>query len=203
MPGGYQQIYEGLLPRLAVCDFSEAAGRLGLERAHGGGVYLPSFLGRGYEINAKGVFPADGELETVNVNNLSILAYYVLSHGSGEPKLTFSPLDRLSGMLAGSFHAVDWMPQPLLLALEGSYEKFCAAAKALGAEPEPEAGATAWRFWPLPKIPVRVIFYAADEEFPCELKILFDDHSTRFLSFECLAFLQGRLCAALAEFSKK
>ena len=75
---GYEQIYESLIPRLSTCDFSEGAVRLGMS-LHPNGTLSVGFLGREYEISARGVNAMDGK--PVHVNNRSVLAYFALSRG--------------------------------------------------------------------------------------------------------------------------
>ena len=189
---GYEQIYLDLVPRLARCDLAESAARLGLDVLPNGDVRA-NFCGRQYVISATGVDPADGQ--AVDVNCRSVLAYYILSPGRGEPGQSFLPLTRLTGMIAGqkSFDK-GLMVRPLLREFGDDYGKFCSVANQLGGVLDPVAtagGEHCWTFPVLPRIPVRLIFYEADEEFPADIQILFERTATRFLEFECLAFLTG------------
>jgi hypothetical protein len=82
---------------------------------------------------------------------------------------------------------------------EAGYEAFVRAARALGGqriEGSPQGG-NAWQFELLPKIRARVVYEEADEEYPLEIKVLFDNRAIEFLEFECLAFLNGCLVEAL------
>ena len=45
------------------------------------------------------------------------------------------------------------------------------------------------RFAALPKLPLELRFYDADEEFPAEAKVLYDLTAPNFLDLECLAAL--------------
>ena len=83
MKSGYEQIYDNLLLQLARCDFTEAAPRLGLVMIDSNTLSV-NFLARDFVVNAHGVEPVDGG--TVDVNNRSLIAYYVISEGSGEPE---------------------------------------------------------------------------------------------------------------------
>jgi hypothetical protein len=49
----------------------------------------------------------------------------------------------------------------------------------------------------LPKIPLQIVYYDGDDEFPCEVQILFDKNASHFMEFECLAFLEGCLVRAM------
>src|SRR5271169_5936611 len=98
MSNGYEQIYRGLLPQLAQCDFAESASRLGLELLANGDVRV-DFCGREYRINSAGVNPADGQ--PADVNSRSVVAYYILSTGRGEPEQSYVPLSRTTGIIDG------------------------------------------------------------------------------------------------------
>lgn len=190
MPSGYEAIYLKLIPRLAGCDFAESAERLGLELTKEGHIRA-GFLGREYLVTKEGVKSADGQ--STDVNNLSVLLYYVLSRGSGRPKNSFVPLFRLAGMLEGRSRLSDILNDPLTREFGNDYQRFSAAALKLGGTCENGSvpGRHEWLFLLLPRIPAKVIFHEADEEFPAEIQIMLDVTAPRFLEFECLAFLTG------------
>ena len=81
MKGGYDSIYLGLISKLSKCDFQESAERLGLEYVDGG--IQVCFLKREYRITLDGVETLDGQ--PFNSNNGSVLLYYLLSKGRGDP----------------------------------------------------------------------------------------------------------------------
>lgn len=198
MPSGYENIYLKLVPRLAACDFAESAERLGMEITREGHIQIP-FLGRTYLVTKEGARPVDGG--PVDVNNLSVLLYYVLSGGCGQPKHSFVPLLRMTGVLEGQWgQSSDLMQSPLVREFGGDYGKFREAALHIGGTcVEESAGKHEWAFLLLPKIPAKVIFYEADEEFPAEVQILLDETAPRFLEFECLAFLSGCFVGAMVQ----
>ncbi len=198
MPSGYEQIYESLLPKLSACDFSEAAGRLGLSLRPDGGMSV-NFFGREYEISSRGVNPTDGK--PVNVNNRSVLAYYALSKGAGEPAFLYVPVANLTGAkLVFSHTNINWMTDSLGKIFSGDYEKFSETMCRLGGvfNGKLNSSGYSWLLEALPKIPIQIIYYDGDDEFPCEIKILFDKNASRFMEFECLAFLEGCLVRALS-----
>jgi hypothetical protein len=197
MSNGYEQIYRGLLPRLAQCDLAESAGRLGLQLLANGDVAI-QFCGREYLINSAGVIPADSQPDDVNFRN--VLAYYILSTGSGEPEHSFVPLPRTTGIIDGQkIHDKGMLILPLLREFGGDYDKLQSAAQNIGGVLEDSSpdGGHCWTFQVLPKIPLRLIFYEADDEFPADIQILFDRSAPRFMAFECLAFLTGCFAKSL------
>ena len=83
------------------------------------------------------------------------------------------------------------MHQRLAEGFAGRLANLREAAASLGAEdlmPD-QAHDGAWRFMALPKLPLELRFYDADEEFPAEAKVLFDLTAPNFLDLECLAAL--------------
>ena len=66
-----------------------------------------------------------------------------------------------------------------------------------GLEEESQMGKHLWKFIILPKIPLKIIFYDADEEFPVDIQIMLDKTALQFLEFECLAFMVGCFVRAL------
>jgi hypothetical protein len=197
MISGYEQIYLDMLPALRNCDLAESAQRLGLTVLANGSVIV-RFCGREYSITSAGVTPIDGL--PVDVNYRSVLAYYILSEGRGEPEGAFVPLAKLTGMIAGqNSHSQGLFVRPLIEAFGDDCEKFQAAARQLDGVPDgalPDGG-QCWRFAVLPKIPVCLICYPADEEFPPDIQLWFDRSAPRFLAFERLAFLSGCFTKAL------
>ena len=62
---------------------------------------------------------------------------------------------------------------------------------------KPKLGGYTWLLKVLPKILLLIVYYDADDEFPFEVQILFDKNASRFMEFECLAFLEGCLVRAM------
>lgn len=197
MRSGYEKIYESLLPELGKCDLSEAAGRLGLSFRPDGGISV-DFLGREYEISSRGVNPTDGK--PVDVINRIVLAYYALSKGEGEPAFSYVPVSDLTGAKIAFNVNLKWMTAPLGEIFSGDYEGFCEIMRSLGGvfNGRQNSGGYAWFLKVLPKIPLQIVYYHGDDEFPCEIQILFDKNASRFMEFECLAFLEGCVVKALS-----
>lgn len=196
MSSGYEQIYEGLIPKLNKCNFLKIAERLGLSLQPDGALYI-NFLGREYEISSSGVNPKDGK--PVNVNNRSVLTYYTLSNGVGDPEFSYVPISYHvgSGIIFNS--NIKWLTDPLGKAFSGKYEAFSDTIYKLGGifNGKLKSGGYSWLLKVLPKIPLKIIYHDGDDEFPCEVQIFFDKNASVFLEFECLAFLEGCLVRAI------
>jgi hypothetical protein len=195
LASGYEYNYKVLVSKLADCDFEEAAARIGLKRHENGSITV-RFLGRDYAIRSDGVFAVDGRPSAPN--NRSILIHYVTSQGSGDPENIFYlphhflPSYFLPNSSRKSVFADDELTSSKAICEMGSsFEKVSNAMGILGAEYEGEVrnGEHTWKFYVLPKIPMQVIYYEADDEFPCDIKVKFDGGAGRFIEFETLAFL--------------
>jgi hypothetical protein len=192
--GGYDSIYRELITKLSELDFQESADRLGLEYADGG--VRVCFLKREYRITVDGVEPLDGQ--PVNVNNLSVLLHYLLSKGQGQPENSYIPFESIPRMIGGLHAQSRLMNAPLERYFGSDYVKFSEAAEKLGGiEEKPQAGKHTWRFDVLPKIPLKLVLYEADDDFPAEIQITLDMTAIQFLEFECLAFMVGCFVRAL------
>jgi hypothetical protein len=199
LQGGYDSIYLGLVAKLPGCDLQEAAHRLGLDYVEGG--VHGRFLNREYRITLDGVQPLDGQ--PVEVNTRSVLLYYLLSKGQGEPEDSYVPFEAIPRISGGLNLQSRLMSAPLERYFASSYSKFREAATRLGGlEEEAQAGKHLWRFRILPKIPLKLALYEADDEFPVSIQIMLDKTAVQFLEFECLAFMVGCLVRALIKTAK-
>jgi hypothetical protein len=192
--GGYDSIYLGLITKLSECDFQESADRLGLEYVDGG--IQVCFLKREYRITVDGVESMDGQ--PVNANNGSVLLYYLLSKGQGDPENSYILFESIPRMISGLGFQNRMMTRPLERKFGNDYVKFSEAAIKLGGiEEESQVGKHLWKFNILPKIPLKIVFYEADDEFPTNIQIMLDKTALQFLEFECLAFMVGCFVRAL------
>jgi len=197
MTSSYDVIYEALLPKLAECNLAESAARFGLNIDVKGQIII-NFLKRDYHITNTGVIPVDGK--PVNINNRSILIHYVLSQGTGDPVYSFKPLFRMTTIFSsGDTGKVSMMDAPLIKIFGNNVNQLDETIIKLGGKLEisKEPYSRCWLVEVLPKIPVKIIYREADEDFPVEIQTQFDVTALEFLEFECLAFLCGCLVRAL------
>jgi hypothetical protein len=187
--GGYHQIYRDLVQDLAIADIPSAAHNLGLILNDFGEAEVP-FLGHKYRVSQKGVKRSDGErfLETIG----SVLAHYILKGSKSEPDGRFVTFSELAGpVFKEGGYSLDALEIPLIKRFQGRVPELLAAAASLGGRLGGESGlgSVSLIFELLPKIPVQVIFYDRDDEFPARVTLLYDRNATRFLEFEFLAVM--------------
>jgi hypothetical protein len=76
-------------------------------------------------------------------------------------------------------------------------EAFDLAARQTGGERVPGLAPLAWRFSPLPRIPLCACLYPGDEDMPSQASVLFDAHAGRHLPTDGLALLGAGLTGRL------
>jgi hypothetical protein len=92
--------------------------------------------------------------------------------------------------------------EPLKKTFGGNVEALKRAAPLLKGEQVPEAD-IAFSFLPLPLVPLKVLLWKGDEEFPAEASILFDRTVSEFFPAEDIAWLSGMVVYRLIGLSKK
>lgn len=187
--GGYQEIHDSLMQRLASVPLAERAQRLGLRR-HPPEDVAVVFLGQTYLAGPQGVRRLDGE--PAPLITASVIAGYLLKGGWGEPAGRFVPLQALAG--TGSAHTSferHALSAPLVKRYQGRLSALMQAATRLGGRKtgQAEAGGLSLVFDALPRVPLQLVFNDRDPEFPAEARFLLDLTATNFLEYEYLAVM--------------
>ncbi|MFZ5585873.1 MAG: DUF3786 domain-containing protein [Thermodesulfobacteriota bacterium] len=186
-PEVYEQVYAGLIERLARTDLMGHAVALGL--AWSNGAARVAMLGRDYLVDANGVRAADGG-EAAFTHRI-VLAYYLLHGGRGEPAGRWAPYRELPGGADFARNLALTVEARLARFFSGRLADLARAAAAIGGQPAEMAARfdAAWAFPALPKAPLAVTVNDADEDFPAEAKLFYDITAPNFLDLECLAVL--------------
>lgn len=82
--------------------------------------------------------------------------------------------------------------------LPASAEAVARACRALGGVPDGQADA-AFRVPAFPFLPVQVRFWEADEDFPAQIALLWDENTLSFLRFESACYVENILMRRLRE----
>ena len=202
MKTGYEKNYDYLITLLPACDFTKAAA-LGFAETSPDSAQI-SFLCRDYRLGRHGVDDLGG-FGKANINCRGVLIYYLTHGGDGEPAGEFQLLHQFSsGVFTGGGKDLNWMTRPLAKLFGGERQvglETCRQAMAVLGAAETAAKASAdasFLYRLLPKLPVQIDYYAADDEFPCEVKFLFDQRALDFLPFETLAVAGACLVGEIA-----
>ena len=187
--GGQRWIYEDLRRRLTYADLASSAANLELAVNGAGEVEIP-FLGRIFRVARSGVRRADGQRfpETAG----SVLIHYVLNGSRSRPSGQFVTLAELAGPLfKHSSYVKGALERPIVKRFAGRAAELVAAIASLGGALGGEGGlgSISLIVAMLPHIPLQLVFYDRDADFPARATLLFDRHATRLIDFEVLAVL--------------
>ncbi|MEL7563526.1 MAG: DUF3786 domain-containing protein [Dehalobacterium sp.] len=126
-----------------------------------------------------------------------ILVLHYLTHAGGSPNLNRSiSFKELPG---GSIYIEPFTNRcirPLIHLFGNNLASFQKAAEKCGGTKR-EYGDMSYCFYPFPRIPVTLVIWAADEEFPANANIVFDESAADYLHTEDYAFLCGMLAGKL------
>jgi hypothetical protein len=201
MKRGYEQTYDWVISLLQQCDFNESAKRLHLKLVED--TIMITFLERTYIISKNSIDLAEEKLiwtaqtEGYEYNLKSVLGYYVLSKADVEPENDFCTI----GYFSHGIFRDDWRADTQFSKVFGNdYTKFCGVAKKLDMvfEGEKSSGQYIWRYTLLPKMPIKVIYYEGDDEYPTKLQVLYDKTAIKLYKFEPLAVLHHCFIGGLA-----
>jgi hypothetical protein len=187
--GGHRQIYKDLLGRLQHADISTAANHLDLAQNGAGAVEI-SFYGKTYLVSNEGVRRSDGQKFLDGIG--SVLIHYILRGSHSRPSGRFVTLAELAGPLFkdGSYSA-SALESPIIKRFSGRTLEFLEISAAIGGRQDGEGGlgSLSLIFDLLPHIPIQLVFYDRDDEFPARATLLFDGNATQLIEFEVLAVL--------------
>lgn len=180
-----EELIQSLRLKMADVDLSAITEDLG--GAYRDGRLFMNCLGREFEISPGGDIRTQGH-STPWIRIL--LLHYINTHGKADLSgkwVSFSELR--SGMVKATSFLRE-AEDPIKNLFENNFEKTSAAVKRLGAEqsggfPTPNA----WILFLLPKIPVVILYWPEEDEFPAKVQILFDRTADIFLDVESLMFL--------------
>jgi hypothetical protein len=201
-PGQSPESFAGLLKelstRLGGVDLAAVAPALG-GQAVPDGLQLPSF-GRLYCVSRSGILDTEGR--SPSPTHSVVLSYYVLEGGASVPLsgkwVAFRDF-KDSAFFMGAYRAA--VEHRIAREFQGHLEALRSCSAALGGRDFPELGTgDLCHLVPaLPRVPLLLVFYESDEEFPASAMVLYDSRSTSYLNQECLGVLGAVLADRLLE----
>ena len=174
-----------LRKEVATLRFANIAAGLGAKLRDGS--LAIRCLGRDFLMGADGVITAAGPLTPwMQI----LLLHYVRTRGSAGISGRWVSFTDLKAALMKSKSFARDCEEPLRELFDRDPAHVERALKQLGAvRQEGTPAPTAWIFSALPRLPVLLLYWPRDEEFPSKIKILFDATADRFLDVESLTFL--------------
>jgi hypothetical protein len=187
---------------LASEPFEQVRSRSGFEANRDGSLRIP-FLNRLYRLSHPdfGFQDDSGSGKEIPLQEQIIILHYLMADWRGAPAGAWIAYREIPGaaFYFGAF--VKRAIEPLKKAFGRDAAGFGRAAARLEGRPV-EPGDAAFEFAVLPHVPLRLILYTGDEEFPPEANILFDRSVGGRLSPEDAAWLAGMLVYRLIALSR-
>ena len=187
--GGHKWIYQELIGRLATADIAASSQQLGLAMNDAGETEVP-FFGTTYLVSREGVRRSDGKRFPDATG--SALIHYILKGSRSRPNGQFATLAELAGPLfKHGGYSSSALEHPIIKRFQGRVPELLAAVASVGGRQGGEAGlgAVSLIFELLPHVPLQLIFYDRDDEFPARATLLYDVNATQMIDFEVLAVL--------------
>jgi len=193
-------VMEGLRDELAMVDPVVLAARTGttFHRAEPGrGHFELPYIGRTYHLSYPEFEARDAEKGEECWAGLRFLFLHYFRQADGAPLahrwIAYRELP--DGMFY--FHAFQgYTATRLIKAFANDLERFKQAALGVGGEAISH-GDAGFMFWPLPKVPMAVVYWLGDEEFAPNASVLFDGSAGHYLSTDGLAVLGRELCSKI------
>lgn len=198
----YKNARKLAIDRLAAESFDKILRRTGFESIADDQLRIP-FLNRRYRI----VFPelqfedeADSQKE-VPIQEQILILHYMLAPASPVLAGNWVSYREIPGASFYYSAFVKRAVDPLKKVFGNDVKRLLPAAGILGGQAI-DSGDVGYEFWLLPRVPVRLILWVGDEEFPAEANLVFDETIKDILSAEDIAWLAGMLVYRLIALSK-
>ena len=180
-----EDLIRKLREEVKAIDFGEVAEGIGA--AVNDNNLLLTCMGREFTISPEGEIGTRGHMTPwVKI----LLLHYVRTGGRGALTGKWSSFAELkSGMVKASSFERD-CEEPLRELFDRDFHRAENTLLQMGAERRGDFPAeSSWYIRLLPRIPVVILYWPAEEEFPSKVKILFDSSADRFLDAESMIFL--------------
>ena len=198
----YKNARKLAIEKLATVSFDTISQRTGFESAEADRFRI-AFLDRVYHIRFP-EFEFEDEAESreaVPIQEQILILHYMLSPASAPLTENWISYREIPG---ASFYYSAFVKRaidPLKKVFGQNIDGLLRAGETLGGKTI-DTGDAGYEFRLFPNIPVRIILWAADDEFPAEANIVFNENIRGSLSPEDIAWLAGMLVYRLIGLSK-
>ncbi len=166
-------------------DFSEVAEGIGATVRDG--VLVLDCFGREFRISPDGEIAAQGRMTPwIRI----LVLHYVRTAGKGGLTGKYVSYSEVKGGMVKASSFQRDCEEPLTELFKRDFEKTALMLSRMGTKKKKGFPTEhAWELYLLPKLPVTVLYWPQEEEFPSRVKILFDSSADRYLDAESLIFL--------------
>lgn len=189
--------------KLAATDFSTLVQRTGFAPVEEGAFDVP-FLDRRYRVGYPSFAfeDADDAGREIPLQEQVLILHYFEASSTDAPSGQWVAYREIRDASFYFSAFVKRAVEPLKKVFGNRPAALEKPARLLGGRSLADLGDAAWEFRLFPRVPIQLIVYAGDEEFPPEANILFDRTIGGILSAEDIAWLAGMLVYRLMALSR-
>ena len=150
-------------------------------------IYVPYFQTQ-YRMCLK-----DGQLEKESEEgwtdelyfNESMAIYHVLKYTVDMPRRSgaWVPNEKLDRVVSRNIRLADPLLTPFAKVWTGRCKELAQACEKIGGR-KLDKGDVAYQFAAFPFMEIQLVFWDADEDFPAQVQVMFDEHATDYIHFE-------------------
>ncbi len=180
-----EDLIRKLREEVSAIDFGEVAEGIGAE-LRDGSLFL-TCMGREFTISSTGEIGTRGHMTPwIKI----LLLHYIRTAGKGELTGRWTSFGELkSGMVKASSFERD-CEEPLRKLFDDDFDRVEKTLLRIGARRRSDFPTeSAWYVHLLPMIPIVILYWPEEEDFPSKVKILLDSSADRFLDAESMIFL--------------
>ena len=180
-----EELIAKIRKELECIDFSAIAEDIGAEMKDG--MLVLECFGRTFKISPSGEIITQGRMTPwIKI----LILHYIRTAGKGGLTGKYVSYGELKGGMVKASSFLRECEEPFLELFNRDFAKAALVLSRMG-ENKPEGFPTshAWQIFLLPKVPITILYWPEEEEFPARVKILFDSSADKFLDAESLIFL--------------
>jgi hypothetical protein len=176
---------------LADVPLDDLIERSGFKRSDGSAFLVP-FLDRTYLVDPDGFEFSDSAApqKEVPIQEQVLVLHYLQAPEAPRPSGSWVSYREIPGASFYNSAFIKRAIDPLKKVFGQDPEAFQRAADRMAGRPV-EPGDVGFEFDVFPRVPLQIILYVGDDEFPAEANILFDPSIQRILSAEDIAWMAG------------
>lgn len=194
-----ENLIKSLKEEMKGIDLKEAASGIGASIVENGIKIF--FLGRDFLVDSGLEISSNG---TITPWEKILLLLYIKMQGKSKLAGKWVSFGELKGGYVKVEAIKKECEKPLTDLVKERFEEVEQVLKKIGAKDESgHISDRAWQLFMLPKIPILIQYWAAVEDFPLAIKVLFDESAVDFLDIESLVFLGEGLVSKVEQLMNK
>lgn len=184
----FEETYQIYLKRIGKLAFRPLANKLGIT-VENDEIIVP-FFGKPYRVSAKGIVDPAGERPSLEI--CVVVSNYLIwcqdDYSISDEWVSYRDFKDAGPLTVFYANAVE---KPIARHFSGKLQKLETSCIAHGGFPSDLAVSyeLSMKFYPLPKVPMLLLYNDQDDEFPAHCSLLFEKHADKYLDAESLAIL--------------